>query len=163
MWVKGLISRKEPITLIEGVGSNLGILWKYRSDHSHGLGNAATTLWETYLLCNYKDGRQTTYHNRRYDGDCNPDLHADDPGDESGGGRDIILYPQPVRGTVWIDKGGAGPIRSIQIFTLQGRLLQQVSGDDLRMFETGDLPSGIYYVKLYSDQGFLATKSLDID
>lgn len=69
----------EPLTFIEGVGGNLGIFWKYAN-----MGEAQIfDLCSTYLLCSYKNGEKTHYHNKKYDGDCYPDMHVEHLNEQS--------------------------------------------------------------------------------
>src|SRR5690606_35076063 len=103
-------------TFIEGIGSNLGIFWK-SSIHS---GTNILELLYTYLLCSYKNGMKTSYHNLRYDGNCQPDMEVVNPGDKISMGSLTKLYPQPAKGTVKIDHSGK-PIIRIQIFTAEGK------------------------------------------
>lgn len=146
-----------PITFIEGVGCNLGVFWKYAN-----MGYAQVfDLEATYLLCSYKNGEKTPYHNRKHDGDCFPRMHVGDQNELSQ--TTITLYPQPGRGTIRISHGGNQPIKRIQIFTSQGRLIRSLAGDNITQLDTGDLSAGLYYIKLFSDQGYLTGKPLAID
>ena len=63
IYFKGKYSyyNNEPFTIIEGVGSNMGVLWKHMSP---------TAMRYQYLLCSYKNGQKTTYNNRYHNGAC---------------------------------------------------------------------------------------------
>src|SRR5690606_34309961 len=52
----------EPVTIIEGIGSNISILWKHNS--------SGIIMTEQYLLCTYKNGHKTPYINKKYTGKC---------------------------------------------------------------------------------------------
>jgi hypothetical protein len=51
----------EPFTMIEGIGSNFGVVWKKQK----------TFMRAQYLLCSYKNGVKTPYTNIQYNGFCN--------------------------------------------------------------------------------------------
>src|SRR5690606_27009108 len=112
---RSTLSDGEPLTFIEGVGCNLGVLWK------HGNSNPGTVthaeLFATYLLCSFKNGVKTDYHNREYNGDCDPRLQIAQPNTRSKAEPSIYLYPQPARGTVRIDNDSGQPISGIWVFT----------------------------------------------
>lgn len=158
---RSTLSDGEPLTFIEGVGCNLGVLWK------HGNSNPGTVthaeLFATYLLCSFKNGVKTDYHNREYNGDCDPRLQIAQPNTRSKAEPSIYLYPQPARGTVRIDNDSGQPISGIWVFTPQGKLVYRCSGQDIKQLDLGDLPAGLYYMKLYAGKSCQAIRPLVIN
>lgn len=153
---------KEPLTLIEGVGSNMGILWKWSSDPLRGWRPGAIPFIGAYLLCHYKDGQQTSFRNKRYDGECFPDLHIPESGPLVDKDLKVTLYPQPARDRVWIRGPEGMVIHSIQIYSPMGQLIQHLKGVDLKDFETKNLLSGLYYIRLFSNHNHPIVTSLVI-
>lgn len=155
-WIRG-----EPLTFIQGVGSNVGIFWKHASSTPGDI--TYPELFATYLLCSYKYGVKTYYHNELYDGNCNPKLQVRDF--ETGLGQEskIYLYPQPTRSMVRINNNTGRTISTIHVFTTQGKLVQRVSGDNLMQLDIGELLPGLYYIKLFSDKDYLARKPIIIN
>lgn len=147
----------EPVAFIEGIGCNLGIFWKCENHAGF------FALWDTYLLCSYKNGEKTHYHNRKYDGNCQPYSHIEHLSDRTNAEPVIVLYPQPARGIIKISNGRSQPIKRIQIFTSQGRLVRSLTGDNITQLEAGDLSAGLYYIKLFSDRGYLTGRPMAID
>lgn len=144
------LTGNEPITFIEGIGSNQGIFWKA---NSYSIQSHIQLLFP-YLLCSYKNGGKTFYYNIRYEGDCQPDLKVERPGDPYSAPALVNLYPQPASSRVNIDHSGK-PITLVQLFTAQGKLVRQIKGEDIRQWDVRDLPSGLYYLQLFSTEGYL--------
>ena len=126
----------EPITFIEGIGPNYGLLWM-RTDCSFYL--------DQYLLCVYKDTAKADYVNQRFNGNCAPDL--------SGVGdlvtNRIHTYPNPANGYIYVD--GVSDLNTEYMITnvlgqqLQsGNLVQRTNTIDI-----GSLPNGYYEMTLY--------------
>lgn len=147
----------EPLNFIEGVGGNLGIFWK--GENHAGF----FALWDTYLLCSFRNGKKTHYRNRKYDGNCQPYSHIEHLSDRPNAEPVIVLYPQPARGMIKISNEGSQPIKRIQIFTSQGKLVRSLTGDNITQLEAGDLSTGLYYIKIFSDQGYLTGRPMAID
>lgn len=151
----------EPYTLIEGIGSNMGIFCKHGSDPRIGGVGGYVTLSTTYLLCTYKNGQKTPFHNRRYDGNCQPFGKSINEADEEASSLlGLTLYPQPARGKVWIKNKLGQPVQSIQVYSSHGKLFQSFAGNDLEEFFTDGWPSGLYYIRFFSERGFLGVKPL---
>lgn len=148
----------EPLTFIEGIGSNVGIVWKHGSSSPGYM--TYPELYVSYLLCSYKNGYQTPYQNRRYDGDCEPELNLDALYTETEAQSAISFYPQPASNTVWIKNNGSHVIKRLQVFTLQGRLIQDLTGNNITQWEIRNLTAGVYFVKVYSGKGYLTSKRL---
>lgn len=149
----------EPITLIEGVGSNLGIFWK----HTNHNGLPEVRFGRPYLLCSYKNGEKTAYHNREFDGNCNPSLQIEDQKHELHHGVDIVLFPQPARESINIITKAPLSITEVQLINGQGQLIQNLSGDNIAQLKLHDLPPGQYFIKLFSNHKYLATKHLVVN
>lgn len=62
-----------------------------------------------------------------------------------------------------ISNEGSQPIKRIQIFTSQGKLVRSLTGDNITQLEAGDLSTGLYYIKIFSDQGYLTGRPMAID
>ncbi len=138
----------EPFTIIEGIGSNMGILWKHMSP---------TIMRFQYLLCSYKNGQRTSYVNKYYNGACW--MFSDiEPTDKQL--PVIILYPQPANKIVRIDNKTGNKITRIQLISPTGELVKDVTALDITSLEIEELPAGYYYLKLYADDGYLTTKSM---
>lgn len=154
----------EPITLIEGVGSNLGIFMKVLNDplrggYTHNLGEK---LMGAYLLCHYQNGQKTSYRNRRYDGDCEPYLDIRNLPSDGQAVTGIRLYPNPASDKVWIQNPGGMPIQSIQVFHALGYKVREVDGNDLKSFDINGLPAGVYSIRCFFENGYLCSKLLAI-
>lgn len=154
------VAPKEPVTFIEGVGTNLGILWKH---NNKAAGSGATPeLFDTYLICSYKNGEKTPYENRAYGGDCNPNVHVDLISSQDGENPGIYLYPQPAKGEVRIANSSGLTIQRIQVMNLFGQVVHRVSGDNLTRLDIGGIFPGLYFIQIFSSQDILTTKQLAI-
>lgn len=69
----------------------------------------------------------------------------------------VKIYPNPTNNFVKV--GAAGTIKSVQIFDIQGRLLQHsfVSEKEV-ILDVSDRPSGIYFVKVLTEKGIKVEK-----
>lgn len=154
----------EPITLIEGVGSNLGIFMKVHNDplreaYVHLLGER---LIGAYLLCHYKDGERSSYRNRLYDGECEPYLNIQDFQSYPNGNPEISFYPNPARDKVWVENPTEILIQSIQVYNAFGTRVRVINGEGLKSFDAEGLPPGVYCIRLFSDNGYQCSKPLVI-
>jgi hypothetical protein len=127
----------EPITIIEGVGSNMGILWKH----------FLTVMQEPYLLCSYKNGHQTSFINRRYNGACWIYSNVSKiPNDQ----KEITIYPLPASYNFHIKSQSGLIINKIQIINTTGLLVKEVTAPEISYVEIKEIPAGYYLIKLYS-------------
>lgn len=132
------IAPNEPLTLIEGIGSNMGPLYKQQT----GL------LRSQYLMCSYKDGIQTSYENARYDGLC-PDLGTGIREDRLHTDAGLNLYPNPASDYCSI----SGPLNkealSVIIYDQTGRKVKELGQTTATTpIDVRSLPDGLYYLKL---------------
>lgn len=141
----------EPYTLIEGVGCNVGILWKHY---------AGTVMVGQYLLCSYKNGYQTSYRNKFYNGACNvPTGNVKEIADNQ---NRITLYPMPASGIVHIKNNTLEKINSAQIVSQTGQLVKEVASLEITSVEIEEIPAGYYYLKLHTGNGYIIVKPMVI-
>lgn len=129
----------EPITFIEGIGTNMGPAWKqYHGGYRH-----------QYLMCSTLDGEQTSFRNIRYDGTC-PELWTgleNIPMHQSS----ITLYPNPSSDRLYISGLTQQPQQAI-IFTITGQLTREVNLSSINeSISTSSLPNGIYLLKILDE------------
>lgn len=69
----------------------------------------------------------------------------------------VKIYPNPTNNFVKVDSEGT--IKSVQIFDIQGRLLQHsfVSENSV-ILDVSDMPSGMYFVKVLTEKGIKVEK-----
>ncbi len=105
-----VVVASEPYMIIEGIGSNMGPLWKqmmggYR-DH--------------YLLCSSKNGVKTSYNNIRYAGSCVlPSLAINE---KQVGDLKVRLAPNPVGDYTGIVSEGREFVAGISLYDGVGKL-----------------------------------------
>lgn len=69
----------------------------------------------------------------------------------------VKIYPNPTSGFVKID--AAGTIKSVQIFDIQGRLLQHsFVNENSVLLDVSDRSSGMYFVKVLTEKGIKVEK-----
>ncbi|AWI24485.1 DUF7619 domain-containing protein [Flavobacterium pallidum] len=68
--------------------------------------------------------------------------------------HNISFYPNPVLSVLHVKSSEV--IRKIEVFDLQGRLLQSVSANDF--VSLAEVPSGVYLVKAHTQNGFVIQK-----
>lgn len=138
----------EPFTIIEGIGSNMGILWKHMSP---------TTMRQQYLLCSYKNSNKTSYVNKYHSGACW--IHSDV---KTGIERvhDISIYPQPAEKNIWIDNKTTNKITQIQILSQAGKLIKTVTAPEITHVEIEEIPAGYYFLKMCTSNGYIINKSI---
>ncbi len=141
----------EPYTMIEGIGSNLGIRWKQVQQWSLD--------GYPYLLCSYKDGQKTAYQNLYYKGDCTfSNVETIDAE------RNIVLYPQPATGIVSIYNSTNHKITKVEIINPMGALIKRHSSLTLiKGLEIEGIPAGYYFIKLFTSNGNTIVKSMIIN
>lgn len=70
------------------------------------------------------------------------------------------IYPNPVEHNLFVEKNGID-IQQVELLTLQGQTLNQISiryGTDKIQVNTSSLPSGIYLLKLHTDNQMIVEK-----
>ncbi len=153
IYFKGIYATyNEPYTLIEGVGPNMAILWKYAIKPAHAWSGGF------YLLCSYKNGQKTGYENKAYGGTCWQYTKLDKPIDAQG--DEITLYPLPARTVVNIESKTGQKIHKIQIINQTGKQIKEVTAPVITSLEIEELPAGYYYLKMCTTDGYLTTKSI---
>lgn len=155
IYFKGVYANyNEPYTLVEGVGPNMGIYWKFAIMPAHsGQGSY-------YLLCSYKNGQKTGYQNKAFGGTCWQFSNIK----EQLGILDnsITFYPQPANVRVNINNKTNKKITKVIIVSQTGTVMNEVTASSITTLETGTLPAGNYFLQLYSADGYLTTKSIVI-
>jgi hypothetical protein len=130
---------KEPLMMIEGIGSIYGVLWKMR-----------TAAMPHYLLCAYKDGVQQPYTNVLYKGDCSPPkLSVNSITQKTA----IEVYPNPATNMLHIK--GVGNC-SIRITTVNGVEVLQVKKVD--KVDITALPAGVYFYFICNSNNAIFSK-----
>jgi len=125
----------EYVTFIEGVGSNLGVI--YRQIQSR--------MTQHYLLCSYKDDVKT-YSNPFYNGNC--DIYG-----STGINQDLIdlkfnIYPNPFTDKITIDQKEIIDYH-IMIHDFLGRNVYR--GNSEKEIYLDHLPNGFYYLQIQNN------------
>ncbi|WP_290290385.1 T9SS type A sorting domain-containing protein [Lutimonas halocynthiae] len=68
----------------------------------------------------------------------------------------VTMYPNPVRNFLIIRS--SYPITRIQVYSLLGDLVKDELGNDVERINMSSLNSGIYMIKIYSNQFFVTKK-----
>ncbi|WP_276132472.1 T9SS type A sorting domain-containing protein [Polluticoccus soli] len=127
-------SINEPFTLIEGISSNMGLIWKYDGGF----------LGRQYLLCSYKDGQKTGYQNLFYNGDCYPPLSVQTILEKG----TVRIYPNPADNFVYLEKETNKAISRIHIRTTDGKVIKTISTSDFSEVDVQDIPTGYYFMHM---------------
>lgn len=140
----------EPPIMIEGIGSNWGVLWKefnafMNSDH--------------YLVCSYKDGVQTSYVNVRYNGSCQSPTAIKE---NTNAANRIEVYPQPANDFIYIKDAGDA-IASLKMRNVQGRVYRKFTEDIPKRIDVSDLPAGYYIAIIILEDGQKLTRKIIIN
>lgn len=147
IYFRGKHLEDEPITIIEGVGSNVGIIWKY---------SVSTIMMGQYLLCSYVDGQKTGYHNRKYNGACSittGNIQSLDSNDYI-----ISLYPQPAKDKLFIKAENGINITGYAIYNIQGQLILSQQENAVTEVDLSHIPNGTYYIKMATDNDRYTSK-----
>ncbi len=136
----------EPYVMIEGVGGNMGPLWKSRAME-------ANIYFQQYLLCYYKDGVQTDYRNQRYNGDCYGYTGIDKTGE---GRTKPQVYPNPATSSIYVNN--AVPGSGLAIFNTLGQcIVREILQNNQQHIDMSSFPTGIYLIYLTTKNGEQAT------
>lgn len=141
IYFKGMYGN-EPFTIIEGIGSNVGIIWKHLKP---------TPMMSGYLLCSYKNGSKTSYKNRRYNGNCNvPGLGVEAINSTDG---DILLYPHPANNLLRFKFNSPFSLTRCTVYNLVGRSISEYHSTSITEIDLRALPNGHYFLKLLTSDG----------
>lgn len=152
IYFKGIGAYNEPYTLIEGVGPNMGIFWKYAIKPPNAFSGGF------YLLCSYKNGQKTGYENKEYGGTCWQYTNTGKLIDVPVNG--IILYPQPATRAVNLNNKTRKEIIKVKIISQMGKQVKEITAPNITSLEIGELPAGYYYLQMYTTDGYLTTKPM---
>lgn len=141
----------EPITFIEGIGSNMATTLIFCE-----FGNE---FLRSYLLCSYKDGQQTPYRNRYFDGKCHTFTNVKDLASYS---NDIILYPQPAKDNLFIRNNTKSKITRLNIINDIGQSMIKPVVPTSSGIDIHGLCKGYYFVSLELENGHRVTKPVVI-
>lgn len=134
----------EPYTLIEGIGSNMGILWKYVIYLS------SLDASGYYLLCSYKDGQKTEYENRAFNGSCWQ--YSDIPIETAKEKNELIIYPLPAHDRVYF-KNNSFPILSVLLMNTIGQVVKKENGTAIKELILEGIPPGDYFLHFSLSDG----------
>jgi|GEM_PF-2404254 len=124
----------ENYLFIEGIGGNLGLLWKqYSGVHQ-----------SQYLLCSYKDGIQTFYSNYRYNGNCNV-FGASNLHDYQTLSKMISIFPNPAFRQLYFELADELSVEKVKVFDTQGRVLFAQNTNNT--VDISNLSSGSYFIQ----------------
>lgn len=68
----------------------------------------------------------------------------------------VTMYPNPVKNFLFIRS--SYPITRVQVFSLLGDLVKDELGNDVERINLSSLNSGIYMIKIFSNQFFVTKK-----
>jgi len=73
---------------------------------------------------------------------------------------DLNIFPNPSSGSIFFQAEGESPIRGIQLFDLNGRLVHNVEGlrDPQYVLRRGTLPAGTYIAQIRFEEGVVAQR-----
>lgn len=141
IYFKGMYGN-EPFTIIEGIGSNVGIIWKHLKP---------TPIMSGYLLCSYKNGSNTSYKNRRYNGNCKvPGLGAETIQTND---ATISVYPQPANNKLRFKNDSQFTVTSCIVYDMVGRSISDYYSPSITEIDLSVLPIGNYLIKLLTSDG----------
>ena len=136
----------EPLTFIEGIGTNAGLLYHRHFARAH----------DQYLLCSYQDQTKTDFQNVRFSGNCSPSLAVRGTITLQ---RQISFYPNPASKEIHITNEGDKPITGVTVIGLNGRVVKEVKQLNPRVITLSGIAGGLYMVCL-SGEGFQLVKPL---
>lgn len=139
----------EPFTIIEGIGSNMGIFSK--------TGACYNTIDGMYLLCSYKSGIKTSYTNLHYNGVC---YVYTDVKDYNLADNKITIYPNPSIDKVLIRNNTGLQLSKVTIYDVTGRKITQTKNTETINVET--LQAGYYQLRVYTVNGQVIVKPMVI-
>ncbi len=94
--------------------------------------------------------------------DCNLEAFVSDPTSTeeviSAAEVGLSIFPNPATESIILDVDGQNRIQGIQLFDLSGRVLRTVRNINQERYQLdrGNLQSGVYFVKILFDEGFVA-------
>ena len=142
---KAYIVSGERFTFIEGVGCNLGVIYKH----------LCSIMQSHYLLCAYQDTVQT-YMNKYY-GYCNVLSSG-----SSSNIEDLLfikVYPNPVQNLLFIDiENDAIEIYRILIYNSMGQKIKELPFS--ATMDLSELPLGGYHLVLLNRQRIIHRQSI---
>jgi hypothetical protein len=136
------VSGNEYFRMIEGVGSNYGILFRHLSTNY---------LLGQYLLCYHRDGVQTylnNFYNTCLVHDGSPTIKTEAP--------NIQLFPNPIQDFLYIENPTAIDITQIKVYNNLGQKVMELPFSATLDFS--QLPKGIYFIQLLNKQGIIFMK-----
>jgi hypothetical protein len=152
IYFKGIYKQyDEPYTLIEGVGSNMSIFWKYV------IQPAIPFSGGYYLLCSYKSGIKTGYENRAFNGICWLYTHAKKLQNSA---ANITIFPQPANDFVGINNNTYHKINRIKVISQTGKIVKEITAPEITRLEIGELPTGYYFLTMYTGDGYIINKPM---
>ena len=143
---KGKYYGNENYLFIEGISGILGVFWK----------QYGTLLLANYLLCSYKDGVQTFYQNKKYNGNCNVwwFWSTDNPEKIN---TQITLFPNPAKSVLNIKTDNIKyKVTLIELINVYGSIV--ISYKNPYSVDISNLPAGTYIIKLTFDNQFKTYK-----
>jgi len=72
--------------------------------------------------------------------------------------KGLLLYPNPAKDRISIDNKTDYPIQEITIYSVNGQLVRQIKSAMLHDINVSALESGVYYLRLQSEQGVAVKK-----
>ncbi len=69
----------------------------------------------------------------------------------------LLMYPNPANDTLYVSHSAEVPVHSISLFSLTGKELWKVN-QDISVIDLHDIPSGIYFIKIKTAQGYYTRK-----
>ncbi|WP_293893804.1 T9SS type A sorting domain-containing protein [Flavobacterium sp.] len=127
-------------------GGHGNILIKIRSKNTLVQGNTVSKRANIYF--DYNAPVDTNQENTTFQALSNPYFEVD---------ASILVYPNPTKGNVNINSNHT--IHSVQLFDVQGRLLQtSLVNENQITIDVSSQSNGIYFIKVLSDKGALVQK-----
>ncbi|TNE79536.1 MAG: PKD domain-containing protein [Bacteroidetes bacterium] len=70
------------------------------------------------------------------------------------------IYPNPVKDKLYVESNGANPVINAEVRDLNGKIISVTTENNFNSLELylGELPKGVYFLYVYSDQAFTVYK-----
>jgi len=68
------------------------------------------------------------------------------------------IYPNPSKDVIRIHNTSNQPIKEVEILSMDGQLLRHIRFDNSESINVSELPSGLFYLRIYTDEGVIVKK-----
>jgi len=68
------------------------------------------------------------------------------------------IYPNPSKDVIRIHNTSNQPIKEVEILSMDGQLLRHIRFENSENINVSELPSGLFYLRIYTDEGVIVKK-----